>query len=122
MRGGPGPRNNHHGGPPNGPRGREPWGPRRGGDSRGGGRNHPTNQIRTILTQGPEQGSPVSLVGKRRTTGNLTVCEPPAKRPNLDRNWSSSPGRSQNQSQSQSQASQNSFRSSSPPPFTGQCH
>ena len=83
MRGGHGPRMGHHeGSPRGGHRGRGGWGGHRDSppSHRGGGRGQPTNQIRTILTQG-DSGGPVSLVGKRRTPGNLTMCEPPNKRP-----------------------------------------
>ena len=87
--GGPGPRGgghneSRHDGPPRGgSRGREGYVPDRG-SQRGvtrGGRSQPSNQIRTILTQGPDAGPPVSIVGKRRQPGNLTICEPPSKRP-----------------------------------------
>ena len=72
--------------------GRGGWGGDRGHDRGGrGGRGQPSNQIRTILTQGHEPGPPTSLVGKRRPPSNLTVCEPPSKRPHLAPQWGPPP-------------------------------
>lgn len=108
MRGGPLPhRMPHHGMRPQGGHHweqHEPYHhPHQGdrGRRRGGGSYHhegppsrrdsashpPANQIRTILTGAGGQmgggGGPVSIVGKRRSTSNLTPCEggePPSKR------------------------------------------